>query len=103
MADSQGTFTRMLGLDINPPGQGTPHSQRYMGLVQDGILTRIVRASHLSSCDADAVADLHYSRSKHVHLHAVCGEVTGMYRRDKFGQGIAANALLVGLENRAVS
>lgn len=41
VADSQGTFTRMLGLDINPPGEGTPHSQRYMGLVQDGILTRI--------------------------------------------------------------
>lgn len=41
VADSHGAFTRMLGLDIHPPGQGSPTSQRYMGLVQDGILTRI--------------------------------------------------------------
>lgn len=41
MADSQGAFTRMLGLDVDP-GTGTTRSQRYIGLVQDGILTRIV-------------------------------------------------------------
>jgi peroxiredoxin len=44
LADESGAFTRMLGLEINPPASGAPFSQRYMGLVQDGILTRLVRS-----------------------------------------------------------
>jgi peroxiredoxin len=42
LADSDGAFTRMLGLEINAPGTTPPYSQRYIGFVQDGILVRIV-------------------------------------------------------------
>lgn len=44
LADPSGGFTRMLGLDINAPGTGAPFSQRYLGMVKDGILTRLVRS-----------------------------------------------------------
>lgn len=44
LADSSGRFTRMLGLDINAPGTELPFSQRYLGIVKDGILTRLVRS-----------------------------------------------------------
>lgn len=44
LADSSGHFTRMLGLDINVPGTEAPFSQGYLGIVKDGILTRLVRS-----------------------------------------------------------
>lgn len=65
VADSHGAFTRMLGLDIHPPGQGSPTSQRYMGLVQDGILTRIVRSDHLCTYDCQAHLYLWSRRTDH--------------------------------------
>ena len=45
LADTSGHFTRMLGLDINKPGTDAPFSQRYLGIVNDGILSRLVRSS----------------------------------------------------------
>eukprot|EP00892_Ulva_mutabilis_P005338 jgi/Ulvmu1/3176/UM015_0217.1 len=41
LADDHGTFTRMLGLELDPAGEDNSRSQRYIGFVQDGILTRI--------------------------------------------------------------
>lgn len=42
MCDHSGGFTRMLGLDLS--SEGPPWSQRYAGLVTDGILVKLVRA-----------------------------------------------------------
>jgi peroxiredoxin len=50
LSDKDGTFTRMLGLDINAPGTKAPFSQRYIGLVQDGILTRLVSSGLGFAC-----------------------------------------------------
>jgi peroxiredoxin len=43
LADTNGAFTRMLGLDINAPGSQPPYSQRYIIFVEDGILVRTAR------------------------------------------------------------
>lgn len=43
LADQDGAFTRMLGLEMNEPGSKPPYSQRYLCFVQDGILVKIVR------------------------------------------------------------
>lgn len=44
VGDTEGSFTRMLGVDLDAPA-----SQRYAGIVQDGILIRMVRINHCSS------------------------------------------------------
>jgi glutaredoxin/glutathione-dependent peroxiredoxin len=46
LADINGSFTRMLGLEINNPGTVPPYSQRYVGFVQDGALVRLVCFKH---------------------------------------------------------
>jgi hypothetical protein len=49
LADVNGSFTRMLGLEINNPGTTPPYSQRYVGFVQDGALVRLARSAFLIS------------------------------------------------------
>ena len=44
LADQDGSFTRMMGLELNEPGSKPPYSQRYICFVQDGMLVKIVRA-----------------------------------------------------------
>lgn len=43
LADSSGHFCRMLGLDLNSPATEAPFSQRFLGMVNDGMLTKLVR------------------------------------------------------------
>jgi peroxiredoxin len=45
VSDPNGGFSRMLGVDLEAPATGGAASQRYAGIVQDGILIRMVRAS----------------------------------------------------------
>ena len=86
MADRSGAFARLLGLEINKPDQPGPHCQRceqrfapvlqqtsagvlswpafcrYVGLVEDGILLKLVRPLAASGC---SLKRLRYCPERH--------------------------------------
>lgn len=60
LADTNGGFARLLGVDLNLPEEKGPHSQRYAALVEDGILLKLKVEEQLKDVkesSADCILD----------------------------------------------